>query len=1095
MPMALPLVGAAFLAAGTVATAVGLGTALMIGTMAVSWAAVLTVTGVALMAVSMLTMKIPKPSSGQVLSTKLDPKSPVPVMYGRSATGGYVGYRATYGKKNKHLALVAILSAGPIAGYETYTASDHEIVWNGTPALGMARAEGIAADPNSKLYQRAMHMRVVSAETLPATQTIVEMSGGRAFPGNPGKLSGLAHAIMDLEYDTEKFPNGVPASVWTLRGVKLYDPRRDSTFPGGSGTQRRDDHTTWQFSENPFLAALDWTLGRWWGGGKQYGIGAKWPEVDVAAFVAGANIADANGWKIGGVVTTADDKFSVLATILQAGGGVPISRGAQISCTFNAPRAATFAINPSDVIGEVEVMTSTSWRDRANTIIPTYREETHKWEMIAGEEVSSPVYIAEDGGEKKTVEAEFTLVQQARQAHQLATYELCNSREMLTFNIKGRIRLLDVRVGDAVLVNIPQLGSVSQKCIVMSREFNPSDLTVSLALKSETDAKHAFALGQAQVAPPSPVLSGYDPSNPGAPDAAAWSIVANSITDGTGVTIPAIVVAGENDDPNTASIIIEYRPIGNLDWMHWGTFGRAARVIEITSVTPNTNYEVAISYRTVRGVTGDRLILSQIAGPLYYDWSAGVIVGDTRPEDNATVGAPWGTTIGDRSVEDVLGQIAAQQQMIGEIQVQPFPPALWAEIEQGFEDAVHLTTAGDNRSTELFAEIRDPETGLQSAHSRIATEEDARVAEDLAIAGRTSTLEASVNDPLTGLQSAHALIESEELARVNADSVLAGRATTLEGTVNNPSTGLAAAHAAITTEQGLRVAGDAANATAITNVGARLNNFNGTGKSVEARVSESFTAIANQATAQAQALTTVNSTLGGQIATAQTSISTVATALGVTQSRWGVALDSNGWVTGISAMNGGPGQDYVRIDASRFMVGPPGGAAYAPFEVSGGVTYINTARIRHASIDTLWLAGGAVGSCQVATAPDAYVPASQTVNFIETGWMIIGDGAWGQGVIDVAYTVDGTSGYDTAAQLRLFVDTGGGWHQVQSQITGISTTGGNTYWRQSGGLTHVVAGAQVRVLGQCHSHSYITASVSRPLHIRDIVLTLGGTKR
>mgnify|MGYP006920604220 CR=1 FL=1 len=33
--------------------------------------------------------------------------------------------------------------------------------------------------------------------------------------------------------------------------VKVYDPRLDSTFPGGSGPQRADNEATWAWSERP----------------------------------------------------------------------------------------------------------------------------------------------------------------------------------------------------------------------------------------------------------------------------------------------------------------------------------------------------------------------------------------------------------------------------------------------------------------------------------------------------------------------------------------------------------------------------------------------------------------------------------------------------------------------------------------------------------------------------------------------------------------------------------------------------------------------------------------------------------------------------
>ncbi|MFE8582948.1 phage tail protein [Sphingomonas sp. NCPPB 2930] len=634
MPAALPLIAGAFLAAGSVATAIGLGTAFVVAGLTITWAAALTITGVALMAVSYLARKTPKPdSAGSQLSQKLDPQAGVPIAFGRTATGGVITDRLTWSAKNAMYGIVTVLSAGgPIAGIEAYRAGDYPISFNTSPATATASVTNVGGySGNSKLYRGKLRQRWQNGDA-PATTTPAAASG---FPMRGGALSGLAHVVTSYEYNADAFPQGLPTSLWTLRGVRLYDPRQDSTYPGGSGAHRVDQPATWTYSENPYLAALQWTLGRWENGHRVYGIGAKWSEVDVASFVNAANVADANGWKIGGVVSTLDDKYAVLSSILAAGGGVPVARGAQIAVSVNAPKTSVLTLTAADIIGDVEMSSSTSFRDRQNTIIPRYREEAKKWEIISGERVSAAQYVTEDGGEQKTVEIEFPLVQQAAQAHQLAAYELVNSREFLTFTVRAKQRLLAARVGDCINVTVPEIASRFTKCLVAGREFNPADMSVTLTLKSETDAKHAFALGQTQVAPPSAKLDGYDPSNPGAPAANAWSITDTTISNGT-TTLPVIVVAGQTDDPNAATIIVEYRPAGSATWLNYGEFPRTTSRIEVSGLTDATTYDIALSYRTVRGVIGDRLVISATAGAFKVSWDNSVS-GPGKPADNADV--------------------------------------------------------------------------------------------------------------------------------------------------------------------------------------------------------------------------------------------------------------------------------------------------------------------------------------------------------------------------------------------------------------------------------------------------------------------------
>lgn len=780
MPAALPIAAMAFATVGGVATALGatLGIAFTIGATAVTWAAVATVTGLALTAISALAMKMPKPdSAGQQLNTKLDDKLPVPVTYGRTATGGSAIYRQSYGKKNRYLALVTALSIGPIAGIESYAASDTTLPFYGDPHTSVQTTPGVSG---SKLYRNKLSQRWQRGQT-PAPQTITQASG-QPLPGSPGRLSGIAHAISIFDYDADQFPQGVPASLWVLRGLTLYDPRLDSTYPGGSGPHRRDDPATWTFSENPFLAGLDWALGRYQNGQKVHGIGARWGEVDVAAFVAGANVADANGWKVGGVVSSTDDKFAVLSTILQAGGGLPVQRGAQISVTVNAPKASTFVLTTADIIGDVEIMNSNSWRDRANSIVPSYREESQNWELYSGEELSVAEWIADDGGEKKSVEIELPLVQQAAQAHQLAAYDLCNSREFLTFNVAAKVRALNVRVGDAITFDAPELAVNGQKCLVVSREFNPADLTVHLSLKSETDSKHPYALGQSQVPPPSPALSGYDPSNPGAPDATAWSI-SDTVIAKDGVTIPAIVVAGEVDDPNASQIVVQYRPVGAVEWASAGDFAKTTRVIEITSVTRDTAYEIAISYRTVRGVLSDPLTLTATAGSQTIDWSAGVIVGENRPEDNATVGAPNGTEVGGRPVEEIIGIVDDTAGKAVTLTTK------FEQLDQAFNAAnVEIDdlreTVGSTAAAAASADAaaQHEANALAAASNAAQATTDAAQAVADAVAAQTAA-QAAKTDALAAASDAGAAKSAAQAARSGAETAFANSTTAKDAAV------------------------------------------------------------------------------------------------------------------------------------------------------------------------------------------------------------------------------------------------------------------------------------------------------------------------
>lgn len=631
MPQALPAIAAAFASTAAAVTAVtstvvmGLtvGTWLTVGATALSLGMAMSAAAEAKKAAKGLD------STGQQLQLKAAGDSaPVPFMLGRTATGGYLVYRDTYGAKNAELAMLTVLSGGgPIQGIESYTAADYGVGFGSNPNTGLASVTGTS--PSSDLYAGKMRQRWLTGAASDGSPTTYS---GQALPGLGAndKLTGLAHALMLCTYDTKRFPQGLPSkNLWVGYGLKHYDPRKDSTFPGGSGSHRWGQPDTYEFSENPGVVALNWSLGIWSNGKRVGGIGASLSELDLPAFVSMANVCDANGWKIGGVVTSDDSKFSVLNAILQAGGAVAAARGAQLSVIQNAPKASVFTLGTDDIVGTVEINNTTGFRDRKNTIVPRYRAESQGWEMIAGETVTASTYVTEDTGETRSTEVQYALVQNAAQAHQLAAYDLVNTREFLTATVVCKPRALTVRVGDCITVNVPDLAANDMKMLVVGRTLDPSTLQVTLSLRAETDAKHAFALGQSQTAPPSPSLGGFDPSNPPAPANAAWWVSAGTVDSPSGVKEPAIFLDGATDDPNASSVIVEIRKVGETDWTAYSEYPTTTKHIEITGVSADVQYQVAVSYRTVRDVVSDnKLILGPvIPGDHVIPWANGVITG------------------------------------------------------------------------------------------------------------------------------------------------------------------------------------------------------------------------------------------------------------------------------------------------------------------------------------------------------------------------------------------------------------------------------------------------------------------------------------
>lgn len=557
-------------------------------------------------------------SSASPTTWQADPDAGIPFVAGRRGTAGLIVQREAFGKSNKYQSIVTVYSgAGPIQGYSTLKFDDVVYAFDGggdclTPSIKSGRcwwSTRLGAQPDTALVSPTL-------------------TGGVAMAhwGSAYKLSGKACSMFTLHQDGEgtHWPAGEPAPIIVVLGNLAYDPRLDSTYPGGSGSQRRDDWTTWEYTADPYLHGLAWARGHFKLNTdgtidrtkRIAGVGAPDSAIDIAAFVEGANICTANDWTISGEWTTVDDKWQVLAAMLQAGGGVPLTRGAKISCMVEAPRTSILTLTGEDIVGAVSLNVMASRRDRPNTIVPRVRLEAQQFQEVALGAVSASTYVTEDGGETRTREVPYRYVGEAKQGAELAAYGLANARETLKASLPCKPHLLGLRAGDAFTVNSSEHGLNGQKFVVLKRAFDPSSAIVTLDVRSETDAKHAWALGQSADPPDTPTLTSDRTAT--APDSAEWSFDAEALTEGLG-TIPALVFTGAVTDESQADqVIFEYRVVDTpeREWAGAGVESADAVRKEVTSITTGTAYQGAVSYR--KGIRiSERLVLGPVtAGDL-----------------------------------------------------------------------------------------------------------------------------------------------------------------------------------------------------------------------------------------------------------------------------------------------------------------------------------------------------------------------------------------------------------------------------------------------------------------------------------------------
>jgi len=703
-------------------------------------------------------------AAGRPFEFVIDPDGPIPFAAGRIGVAGSVIHRDTFGPDLMFYGIPAVLSgAGPITAIESVKADDYPMAFD---ANG-----GATTEP----YRQEFYFRsVLGEQPAPlALSTPAGLKNGAKLPGwGPAhKLSGKAAFLMVMAENSKgsAFPTGEVKPLVTLRGLKVYDPRKDSTYPGGVGPQRLGDPSTWTYSDNPILWALKWCLGLWEGpngkGAPQVdfqvgGIGAKPSGIDFPAFVAAANVSDANGWTVAAYPNTDDDKSQVLDGFLQAGGCIYAQRAGKISCIQRAaPRASVVTISAADTAGPLEIDTAASRIDRINTLRPRFWSEAHRWQMTALDgEITAQAYRDEDGA-ARTRGLDFPFVSNARQCGQLAALQIANTREGIAGVIPLKPQMQRIRPGDAFTITEPGFVLNGVKCLCLNTDYDPATGVVRVSFVSETDAKYPFALGQ-NPAPPAPqVLTPVDPGFVSPPEAGDWTIIVRPPSPG-GSQLPGFDLTGIVSNSTATAIIVEWGlppvppppepiPEGKVwaDYVTWTTAYQGPPTvtkIPIDGLQPGASYYIAIQYQRNQNYSA-----RQVYGP----YTAPALIGDVMPN------APG------------LSQIKA-------------------DIEAAFGDIFDVSGLVADARADIDAqggEIAAARGGQPNLNSRILQLNQARIDGDTANAEAISLVQARTANTEADIIDLENALANEATARAEAINQVSARSALRANLIDNPS--------------------------------------------------------------------------------------------------------------------------------------------------------------------------------------------------------------------------------------------------------------------------------------------------------------------
>jgi hypothetical protein len=361
----------------------------------------------------------------------------------------------------------------------------------------------------------------------------ISINGGTKW-GTSRRLTGCAYVYIRIKRtgNSKKaespLVSGLPSRVTIIGdGAPLYDPRRDSTVPGGSGAHRATDQSTWgtytnaDDTDNPALQLLWWLLGWKINNKLSVGSGVPYTRIDMESFITAANICDesvtlATGgtqkrYRTSGTASDSDDRMDIINNFLMSMNATLRDSGGKLNLTVMKNDLAdyTLQLDEQDMLGEFDWQQTRGLTENYNLARGRFIDPSQNslYQMVDYPEVG---FTSPDGVER-VMSIDLYYVEDGRRAQRIAKQILQRNqyRGMLSavFNAKA----LGCQVGDVVLLSLEALGWSNKAFRVVSQEIR-FDGQVPLALVEEDAAIYAWdSEDSAPVTPTAPTV--YDPLN------------------------------------------------------------------------------------------------------------------------------------------------------------------------------------------------------------------------------------------------------------------------------------------------------------------------------------------------------------------------------------------------------------------------------------------------------------------------------------------------------------------------------------------------------------------------------------------------------
>lgn len=243
---------------------------------------------------------------------------------------------------------------------------------------------------------------------------------------------GVAYVALS-SYINRKLFTSLPSARYEVDGIKLYDPRKDSTV-GGSGSHRWGQPETYEFSANPVVIIYNLLRGIWYEGELVYGPGIPAARLPLDNWFASMNECDipvalSEGgtepqFRAGYEIKTAEHQpIDVIQELLKTCNGKMAEIGGTYKVHVGAPGLPVYFVTDEDfvVTEEQEFDPFPGLENTFNGASATYPDPAGGWEMKDAPLRLFPDYEEQDDGRRLLADFQFNAATSPTQVQRLMT--------------------------------------------------------------------------------------------------------------------------------------------------------------------------------------------------------------------------------------------------------------------------------------------------------------------------------------------------------------------------------------------------------------------------------------------------------------------------------------------------------------------------------------------------------------------------------------------------------------------------------------------------------------------------------------------------